>query len=772
VHRDLKPANVLVAENGEPKVLDFGVARAVGRDIQLSTMHTLHGQLVGTLAYMSPEQLRASSGEDEIDARSDVYALGVLLYRLLAERLPFEIADVPLPEAIRRLLEDDAVPLGLVDADFRGTVARIVARAMARDRASRYPSAEALAEDLRAYLAGRPVTPGDIRVGVLRREVRRYRFVAAATLLGALGLAGISAYVWMERARAADTAARLETELGTSRIERGRLLAQTGNLPAAEALVWAEYFRQANKDYARWALREIYSRQPVLWTSAAHAGTARLARFSDDDSQVFTGGEDGVLAVWNAATGSAIRRVAAHHGAVRAIVPLTARGWIVTAGNDGAVRAWSRGDGTAVREWPAHRSGVRALAASPDGGTLVSCDEDGTVAAWPVDGTKASAMTRSGATSWTAQFDPSGTRIAIGWSDGAVELRDARTWQVQREWPAHRGNVSSIAFSPDARLIATGSDDRTAHIWNAQTLDEAAVLTSGNGTTRTVAFAPDGSRLAVAGWWRVELWDTASWRRVDPPLGGAESWFDAEFSRDGARLVTASEDGNVRMWQLQPRAIVSSWKLGSTAPPGIAIEAGTDVVKASAGPGEDLVSLTRALGNGHGELLARARTPDGRFTIVSARDSRVICWSNTEKREAWSASLPQPAFALTISPDGNLVAAGLWTGRIEILDARTGAPAGALPGHVRVVRGLSFSEDGRVLASAGSDGALHLWDVSEALLLQTPVERDVGASHVVFLHNGRVAVAWDDGRVDLVDPHYFDLHVRGNEAYQHARLAR
>src|SRR5262245_41138199 len=97
IHRDIKPANVLVAGDGQPKVLDFGIARATGIDVQLSTIQTAHGHIVGTLAYMSPEQLRGSP--DEIDARTDVYALGVLLYRLVAERLPFEVHGVPLAEA-------------------------------------------------------------------------------------------------------------------------------------------------------------------------------------------------------------------------------------------------------------------------------------------------------------------------------------------------------------------------------------------------------------------------------------------------------------------------------------------------------------------------------------------------------------------------------------------------------------------------------------------------------------------------------------------------
>jgi serine/threonine protein kinase len=189
IHRDLKPPNVLVSDTGLPKVLDFGIARATGLDIH-STIQTAHGQLIGTLAYMSPERLR---GGMEVDGRSDVYALGVMFYRLMAGRLPFDVGGLPLVDAAQRILHSEVPLLGSIDVSFEGPIEQVARRAMAPDPDRRYQSAADLAADLRACLEGRfPAATVSVdeavppRASLIVAESADRRFVALSLVGGAV----------------------------------------------------------------------------------------------------------------------------------------------------------------------------------------------------------------------------------------------------------------------------------------------------------------------------------------------------------------------------------------------------------------------------------------------------------------------------------------------------------------------------------------------------------------------------------------------------------
>ena len=752
IHRDLKPANILVGEDGQPKLLDFGIARAAGAELHLTTIKTGAGELVGTLAFMSPEQLRGVP--EDIDARSDVYALGVLLYRLLAGRMPHNLMGVPFADAMRRIMEQDPERLGLIDRDLRGDAETIVARAMHKDPSRRYESAAALAADLRAWNEGRPISLRDDRDRWrgLADQAKRYRRALVVSSLIAIVLATAAAFALVQRSRANLIARELTEQLGADRLERGRLMAQLGSLPQAESLLWSEYLRNPT-ERGRWALRELYQQQPVLWTAAAHTGEVRAITFDDTETIVVSAGMDGRLVALDATSGKKLAEQMAHPTGMWAMTRVPGRGSILSGGLDGRLRLWRASDLALIGDAPPHKAPIRGVAVSPDGVLAASSSDDGELRVWTVEHPdhKRSVHLDRASQWWGVSFDPSGKLLAVGLGDGRLQLYDVAQLTLIREFSSrHDGAVSRVAFSPDGKLLASGSGDRTARIWEVESGREVEVMRSNNGTTRSVRFSPDGRTLIVTGWWRLERWRTDTWQREMPDLARAEAWFDSDFSADGRRLVTAGEYGEVRMWDAQPAPATTIDKAESAKlfPP-ITRPANANE---ACGKAKEAVGFT---------------FDQSRQTLfVACRDQTIARRAASDMTEAWTLKSTLQVFELALSPDGRTLAAGTWLGVIELRDAATGALRATLSGHVRQVTGLAFSPDGRLLASVGHDGTVQLWDVAAAAPLATVEHREASATRISFVGDAtHLAVSWDDGRVEAIDLNYFDRYLAGNETY-------
>jgi WD40 repeat protein len=695
LHRDIKSTNVLAyMDDGKPavKVIDFGIAKALTGDrLTDRTFNTQRGLAIGTYESMSPEQ---ADGSPDIDTRTDVYSLGVLLYELLTGAKPFDeqVIRRAADDEIRRMIREVDPPrpstrLTALEGDTAQTIAAarqeqvdvlsrqlrreldwIPLKAMRKERERRYASPLALAEDIQNYLDAKPlVAAPDSFVYRLNKLVRRNKAliasVAAVFVVLLLGIAATTAgFVAQSKARAEAERERAEAEqqgyfaaisaataaLDQNEIQFARSLL---NETPAHLRGWEWAYLQTKTDTSSVVLSGHSS--PVLHVEFAHDGATVLTRSL------------GTNISWNPGTGALLQRMDDDRGAA-----FSADGTRVAAisANDNTVRIWDVAANKELATLRGHAKPVACVAFSPDGKRVATGSADHTARLWDTaSGQEAGVLPGHTGAVKAVAFSPNGSRLATAGGDGVARVwdvtqREAREAAVIR---GHERSIGCIAFSRDGTRLGTGSDDRTARVWDAATGSPVAVLRGQRLAVRSVAFSYDGTRLAAGSDDAIaRIWEVSGGREVNLFRGHADAVLSVAFSPDGTRLATSSDDTTARLWDIV------------TPPTGSSV----------------------------------AFSPDGRRLATIVGNAARVWDVATGLQLADLRGHESAARAVTFSPDGGRLATASDDLTARLWDANTGRTLAVLRGHKQPLTSLAFSTDGTTLVTAGRDNTQRLWD--------------------------------------------------------------
>ncbi len=729
IHRDLKPSNILVMEHegaAVPKVIDFGIAKATEQALDEHAGLTSVNQFLGTPAYMSPEQVEY--GGRDIDTRSDIYSLGVILYELLAGQPPFdpkELARAGLEEMRRIIREVDPPrpsttitknlnPARLPStrgpsrerlAAVRGDLDWIVMKCLEKDRTRRYETANGLAMDVRRHLENEPVVARPpSRLYRLQKVMRRHRLAFGAVGVIALVLVAaviVSTQLALRARRAEREQSRLrdlaEANAGESRQRLIRRYVAEGNRFTEEGqpLVGVPWLVEALRLEAGDPEREADERlriaqalvgAPELRLHLSQGKSVNCLALSPDGSRLATGSDDGSVRISAVAGGGEVSTS------------------LVMPGSVGRVRF------------------------SPDGTHVVAVDLAGRARVWNAvtgealtpllqaeDFSESSVPDREKWLKPAASFSPDGTLLLLAWGSKSAQLRDAATGKLLRELK-HDQVVYHAAFSPDGRLVVTSSQDGTARVWDVATGKPAGPALRHTGFVAWAQFSSDGNTLlTVRERHFVQLWDWRVGRRLAPEIPRRSTLSHASLSPNGSLVLTTAWSGYAHLYDAASSRLLYQFLY-------------------------------------QGGLVGAAFSPEGRSIAIACHDGNV--WVR-DPADVASHPLVLPAGnqieEIAFNRDGRLLAVASQGGHArvwELFPPQRGVRR--LPGHD--VEWVEFDNSGRraLVLSGGSQSGLMVYDAQNGKRISAATLKPNQATRARFSPDGRRVLAFGKGPTALV----------------------
>jgi len=775
IHRDLKPNNVLVGEFGETVVIDWGLAKQLGEPDEIigesvdrerlsaqtpgasNPQQLTHvGAIVGTPGFMSPEQADSAA----VDARTDVYALGVILYQTLTGRLPYDAENAV--ELLFKTVYEPPVALQRREPQVPEELAAIIEKAMARELAARYPTAKAFADDLRRFQTGQIVGAHRYTAWeLLARVLRRYRnllVVAAVAIVIVIVTATIS---FRSVAAQRDRALKAEAAAVVARnhaIERADVLAlEQARLRADYDPALALDLLHRTSPGADWrTIRQIAAavqQHGIPTVLYGHQAAVSRAVFSPDSTRLATTSDDCTLRVWNLADRTS-RVFFGHTDEVwRASWSVDQRR-VATTSRDRTVRVWDLDTG-AVQVLVGHEASVRNVTFGPGGRSLYSADDARTLRRWDLDTGTGEVLDHCAG----ASFPWDENQVACLAEDNGVHVHDLRTGELTRLRAEGTTLGRNGSMSADGRWVAAGTTDAGVALWDRTTGDmqvlrltgptddvsgdprevrfsadagrllvpmatrvlatynmadrTAQVLRPHTGYTRRAVFSPDAALIAsVGGDVGVSVHDLA--HDSDRRLVGAQAlMIDVQFSRDGHQLASVGNDPRVFIWRDEVFR-QHAWRLPGEGPALVSDAAGADI-------------------------------------SVLTRDLVLVVLDTATLAPRRQIALSQPLAAVAITPDGaTVIGAGQADSpgdpSVQIWDARTGVLARTItPGAAAGVCKPTAAPDGRHVALVCGDGVLRWLDLATAAVTEVvrDFRGDVGFGGGELLLRNEDLRAWD-----------------------------
>jgi WD40 repeat protein/serine/threonine protein kinase len=709
IHRDLKPSNILVAvQDGEPtpKVIDFGLAKAIDRTAKLTekTMVTEIGQVLGTIRYMSPEQ--ASLDNLDIDTRTDIYSLGVMLYEILTGTTPVDhetlnhnallrvleiIREEEPPRPSNRLStfgKDDTVgeqrqiSLFKLRQILKGELDWVIMKALEKDRRRRYETANDLAADISRYLKHEAVLAcPPSRSYRLSKFVRKNRgLVASLSAIGLLLIAGIAGTAFgLVRAKEKAKDALQQRDIADENSELAKKN-ETRALKAEKlAGVEADRARDSEADAkfqlanARWDTGQPYNARESLleipeefrdtfeWkfsrrkfegsymTLYGHTAAPWRALFHPDGTLVASSGTDATIRIWDVVTGQTRTVLVGHTSRVYGLA-FSRDGKLLASGSfDNTVKIWNVETWQLIHTLRGHTESVTDVDFSSDDSKLVSASHSGSIIIWDVQtGIKSSEINVDRPSNAVA-CSPLDNQIAIASGLRNVQIWDASTQKLVKELNIG-GNISNLAYHPLGDRLLSTSGDRTAKIWDVKTGKLIRSYQSQSGALLYKAvFSPDGSQIAVCDGASVTVLDAYSGQQSQKLIGHDFAAMSVNFDPSGRRLVSVGDDNTVKLWDL---------------------DAGQPVMMSS---------------SDRGDLKGVAMSRDGKIIASAGIGNSINVWNST-----------------------------------------AGQLSTVLSGHSAKINGLDFSADGTLLASASHDRTVKVWDIANGEKIFPRADRDLG----------------------------------------------